>query len=470
MSNDDFYSLEQLYAKHEGKTKEVKKLISEGAIQVFREENKVKLKPVQEVDQKREVKYLNSEECNYYNACCNKFTQENRTFIGTAEIIAGFLFIVYYILSRQLNLEFNRIYISSLAAILSITEISLLFSISLGILSNSYFYRFQVLSNQKTKEGHKTNLLQLFNKGYSRKQLSKILLYCSFAGVTLFWLVFISSIDILIPFCVFFFMTGVGFIFYNYMKKIENKGMKQIPRKPLPVLEESASNIFPGIFSQENKININEKILLAGLQAILQSESVKVRRNAVKALGKISENEAIYILVRYLGDTAPVVRAQVASVLGKLGDKSVKEPLKCLLNDEASEVRAAAADALGNLNDNTAVDILISLLDDSSPEVRGSAAEALGNIRKKESIKPLLKQIKDKDWFVRHKVIVALGKMRDELPIDGIEKLMWATKESNEYVSSSAKYVLKKISGDMTQKDPLYQEVAEILKKIDDDE
>ncbi len=461
MAKEEFYSLDQLYARHKGE-KDVKTLISEGAIKVFREANQIKFKPNQENPQENSTKtrshLLDREEKQFYGFSCKKFQQESWIMMAISGFLTGFILLFYALFLKN---DKGNVWLDIALFSVAIAQLSLFCALGMSIFSHIFLARFEVLNSQEHLTGDKKNLLALFNKGYSYKQGTKILVFLGMIGLITFLFFYLAHINIMLSLCILIAMAGILYWAYIYVRMLQKSGLVHSHHKLFSLLEEDSSSIF----SEENKAEIEEKIVLSGIQAILQSNSVKVRQNAVKALGKLSTQEAIYLLTKNLGDPVPEVRAQVASVLGKSGEKSVREPIKCLLNDEAPEVRVAVAEALGNLKDETALDALIDALDDSCPEVRGAASEALGNLRKKKSIKPLLSQIKDKDWFVRHKVILALGKMKEELPVEGIEKLMQATEDENEYVSIAARHVLKKISGEMSHEDPLYEEVTEALEQ-----
>ncbi|NUM35125.1 MAG: HEAT repeat domain-containing protein [Candidatus Brocadiae bacterium] len=459
MGKEEFYSLDQLYDKHKG-DKDVKTLISEGAIKVFREANQIKFKAEQEQPQENSKKNrsisLEKEEKRFYSLFCQKLQQECWIMMAISGILSGFLFLFYAIFLRK----DPGIWLDIALFTSALAQVFFLCALGMSLFASLFLSQFDILNSQDLS-GDKKKLLALFNKGYSYKQGTKNLVFVGLVCLVFFLFFYLAHTSIILSILSIVVVAVIFGWSYFYLKMLQRLGMVHTQHKLFsPGTEEVANS-----FQTDKKVEIEEKIILSGIQAILQSHSVKVRQNAVKALGRLSTQESIYILAKNLGDSVPEVRAQVAAVLGKSGEKSVCEPLKCLLNDEAPEVRVAVAEALGKLKDETAIDSLIDALDDSCPEVRGAASEALGNLKNKKSIKPLLSQIKDKDWFVRHKVILSLGKIKEELPVEGIEKLMQATEDENEYVSVAARHVLKKISGDMSHQDPLYEEVTEALEQ-----
>lgn len=108
----------------------------------------------------------------------------------------------------------------------------------------------------------------------------------------------------------------------------------------------------------------------------IESESVKVRSNAAKALGDIGNDVAIDALINALKDPDEDVKFHVARNLGKFGESAVPFLIDAL-KDPDEHVRRYAAWILGNIGDNQAIPALKNLLNDPSDYVRNGAAHAL---------------------------------------------------------------------------------------------
>ena len=464
MDKEEFYSVDQFYKEHAKAPKEVKRMISEGKIRVFREADKVKLAPVPDTNaegKKKKRKYrFTSHEQQYYTLSCEKFQQESWLLLLGSSITAGLLLLVY----SAFTAASLGVFLGIGLFFLSLAELALLAAAIMAMLANAFFSRFLVLAIQETRLGDRKTLLAFLAKGYARKQASKILWSGALGVIALFLLFYLAHLNLILCLCIIMVIAGLGYWMYGYMNMIEKTGILRLPRKPLAILEEDVSNVYPGAPPQQSKSDIDSQLALAGIVTVLQSQEAKVRRNAVKSLAHISSPEAMQTLIKAMGDPANEVRAQAVATLGRVGEKSVLDAIICMLDDVSSEVRTAAAEALGNMQAESALPALIPALNDDCPDVRGAAAEALGNLCQKKSLKPLLEKLDDLDWFVRHKAVVALGKIKADLSVDGIEKLMRATSDNHEYVAAAAKHVLKKLAQDMSQEDPLYEEVTEALE------
>lgn len=91
--------------------------------------------------------------------------------------------------------------------------------------------------------------------------------------------------------------------------------------------------------------------------------SVELRRETVRALGKLGRSSFSQEIARYLLDVDPAVRRDACAAAGDSGDERLLEPLAGLLTDRA--VRTQARKALASFGD-TAVPLLAALLDDRS--------------------------------------------------------------------------------------------------------
>jgi hypothetical protein len=432
---------------------------------------KVVAEPPSEGKKKRAVIHrMRSEEQQYFNATAQKFREENTGLLTLSLFLAGCSMISLSLCMQWKTAEsYVAVFYYIAMFVFVFAEITLFGSTMLILLSNALFARFLVLASQETRLGDKKYLQDLFSGGYAYKQAAKVSAMSGVAALCAVVLLLLAYYNILLALCLVLLCGLFAAGIYSYMSAIKKAG--KASRKPLPLLEEDVSNVFPGTLPREpeEKPDLDERLQLASLLAILKSSVTKVRRDAIKMIGKLNTSEVITAVIPALSDPAPEVRAQAVSVLGKTGEKSMREPLKCLLYDEAPEVRAAIVEALGNLGDEDAFDRLVQSLDDPAPEVRGTAAEAMAELGHKKAVKYIVPKIKDKDWYVRHKVVIALGKIKGDLSLDALEQLIEAVKDEHQYVASAVRHLLRKIHHEMSPKDTMYDEIKNILAKAGED-
>lgn len=433
------------------------------------EANKAKTisEPPSEGKKKRAaIHRMRSEEQQYFVATAQKFGEENVTMLVLSLALAGCGMIALALCLQWRPAEnYLAVFYYTAMFILAFAEVGLCGASVLVLRSNALFARFAVLASQETRLGDKKYLQTLFGSGYAYKQAARIAALIGVAALVLCVLLLLSYCNVLLALCLIVFCLVVGAGVYSYMRAIEKTG--KAPRKPLPLLEEDVANVFPGTLPREpeEKPDVDERLQLVSLLAIVKNGVPKVRREAIKIMGRLNISDVLGAVIPSLSDSVSEVRAQAVSVLGKTGEKSMREPLKCLLYDDAAEVRAAVVEALGNLGDEDSFDRLVQALDDAAPEVRGTAAEALAELGHKKAAKHIVPKLRDKDWYVRHKAVIALGKIKGDLSLDALEGLLDASKDEHQYVASSAKHLLRKVHHEMSPKDTMYDEIKKMLDK-----
>jgi HEAT repeat protein len=147
-------------------------------------------------------------------------------------------------------------------------------------------------------------------------------------------------------------------------------------------------------------------------QLILRHGDRDVRRQALKALGRIGDPMAIRFVISALEDENGHVRAAAATVLGKWINQSGIEPL-CgrLLVEPFADVRVAIVDALCANPHPLISEVLMGLLlNHEREEVREAAARGLGRLRPPAALRPLLDVASDPSWLVRAAIIQAIGR------------------------------------------------------------
>ncbi len=191
--------------------------------------------------------------------------------------------------------------------------------------------------------------------------------------------------------------------------------------------------------------NVIERI--GQLLTSLQSPDFYEREEAVKELGRYTEDEAVAGLVLALEDTDLGIRELAADVLGKMQGEIVSQllirflahgdigtrnlsaeilvrigvpavqPLVEALESDDPDVRKFVVDVLGLIGDVSTVQPLCRSLSDENANVVCSAAEALGEVGSSEAI-PELVAAYQRCEDTRLQVIEALGKIGDPSCID----------------------------------------------------
>ena len=141
----------------------------------------------------------------------------------------------------------------------------------------------------------------------------------------------------------------------------------------------------------------------------LKNEHVSVRRKAsyrLVLLGKASVSPLLKAMasgddqMKYLG----------AQILGSIGDKRTVSPLIELTKHEHEHIRAKAAEALGKLSREEAIPVLMGLMhQDPHSIVRKEAAWALGVLRAENAVDALMGSLNDRSPQVRKNSIASLN-------------------------------------------------------------
>jgi hypothetical protein len=166
----------------------------------------------------------------------------------------------------------------------------------------------------------------------------------------------------------------------------------------------------------------SEKIKLGipTLTSLIKSSNVRTRTKVVATLGKIPlENmgsysgEIILSMIEIISDKSNhwSVRKNTLKALGRIGAKEAIPDLLELLHHSHFKVRAHASEALCRIGHISIVDVIIPMLQDSSAFVRSRTAHALGKIGCKDADIYLISLLKDPDNNVREDAKWALSKI-----------------------------------------------------------
>ncbi len=142
----------------------------------------------------------------------------------------------------------------------------------------------------------------------------------------------------------------------------------------------------------------------------LKEANAHARHNIAHALGKIGDVRAAQPLISLLHDPDEAVRLKTVYVLGQLGAREAVEPLTACLNDVSESVRWTTIEVLAGYGEG-AVDALHAMLHHHEAQAREGAASTLGRIECPQSITALLDALNDEDAEVRLAVVQALGEL-----------------------------------------------------------
>jgi len=136
-----------------------------------------------------------------------------------------------------------------------------------------------------------------------------------------------------------------------------------------------------------------------------------VRKYAIAALGKIRDERVLDPLMLQLRNDE--FKDDALNALVELGQPALSRLIKAL-KDKDENIRKQAVLALGRIKEAEAIEPLIEMLGDGDWFTRLTAAaalEAIGDERGREAIKPLMK---DPDMVVRMRVERILGKWKKQ--------------------------------------------------------
>lgn len=152
------------------------------------------------------------------------------------------------------------------------------------------------------------------------------------------------------------------------------------------------------------------------LQALLAHADMRVRQMAQFELVKRGESESLATSAAK-GETE-FARFHAIWGLGQLARKEAEigALIVPFLQDEVPEVRAQAAKVLGDAKYAAAEQGLLALLEQDAARVQFFAAEALGKLGAKAALRPivdLVEQLEERDPHLRHAFIYALSRLSE---------------------------------------------------------
>ena len=148
----------------------------------------------------------------------------------------------------------------------------------------------------------------------------------------------------------------------------------------------------------------------------LGSQSLPVRENCARVLGRLKYESSIPYLIEALNENSKRMHAAAVSALANIGP-AAKEALINGLKDPSYKVRAGCCEALRIIGDKDVIDLIIPMMADEKHYVRKEAAKSLGRIGNSSATGVLTNALSDCSRGVRLAAAASLGKIRDETAV-----------------------------------------------------
>lgn len=207
---------------------------------------------------------------------------------------------------------------------------------------------------------------------------------------------------------------------------------------------------------------LNEPRAIPHLVKLLQHKTPEVRREAVVALSRMTDEKGYAPLMKMVNDGDPGVRREALRALPKFQNDQAVEAAVAALEDRDKAVRSEAAKTIGLFlkaeqtirratiyRKMEAVVPLLRVFKDPSADVRKEAVAALGFSENYRAVIPSMEMLKDRDRDVRRQAALTLGLLRDRR---GIEPLLRVVENSQEEptVRSAAVLSLVRLASKVT--------------------
>ena len=176
------------------------------------------------------------------------------------------------------------------------------------------------------------------------------------------------------------------------------------------------------------------------LACLLEDDEPIVRIGAVRALGRISEKQAVAYLNQALEDNHSAVSKNALEALGTSGAQAIPHLMTAL---HSRSVGPLARESLVRIGEQ-AFPSLVKALDDEDSYVRRNVVQILGEIGDSYTIPYLVKALHDEDDMVRRLATVALGAMKNP---SATPYLGDAIRDGDRYVRINAVKALGRIGG-----------------------
>lgn len=183
--------------------------------------------------------------------------------------------------------------------------------------------------------------------------------------------------------------------------------------------------------------------------------SPELKKEALKALGRIEGDEAVKIISAFLFDENVEIAITAVAAMFSSRSKAACNALPSLLEDAREEVRCATAAALGRNDYFDMRHYLYTALEDSSNMVRRQALLSLYSLLGEEALSEVINLIEDPDEFVASEAISLAAKIKspDSIPAlaraveKGSNRLAYMAFQTLASIGPNAEYAVLKYLG-----------------------
>lgn len=161
-----------------------------------------------------------------------------------------------------------------------------------------------------------------------------------------------------------------------------------------------------------------------GLLNLIGNDDASTRQAAVSALNSLALPAMSKRIIPLLHDPDPNIRESAAKIAGYFGYRESTDDLLKLSRDPVERVRCAVIEHLPFVEDERAFEVLVSALREETPNVRAAAARALGNMDAPQVVSHLIKGLADEDVWVRYFSARALGRLRSDDSVDALASVV----------------------------------------------
>ena len=144
---------------------------------------------------------------------------------------------------------------------------------------------------------------------------------------------------------------------------------------------------------------------------LTNSERSLIREAAAEILCAIAKRRDQRMLEQLTSDQSPHVRAMAVRALGRIGQDDVVPRLRMMLADESPDVRTAVAKALGTRSGSESLAALQIALSDSDSQVVAQALNSLGQVGEHQATQAILPFLKHVDLGVALEAVRALNSL-----------------------------------------------------------
>jgi HEAT repeat protein len=203
------------------------------------------------------------------------------------------------------------------------------------------------------------------------------------------------------------------------------------------------------------------------LERVLQTGQYNLQVAALHALGKISDERVLNLLVPALKSPDHAVVVAAIEALCNAGGPKAADAVLTTLESPDHRVRVAGTEAVARLEVKNAAQALSALLKDSMWDVRRAAATALGKVKDPQAVEGLITALRDSDPDVREAAIASVGRVRDPRAVG---PLVLALVDPEIGVRRAATYTLPQLDSRWAQSDEARRQIPELRAAMNADD